>query len=119
MDAVADWASFIKDFFDDTKNGVSTLASGLSETTGGLTQRFPFSIPWDILIIMESLAETPQTPKFEFLIQIERYGIDEKLVIDFTDLKPISTVSRTLLTISYILALMNLTERLVQVKKGD
>ncbi len=86
------------------------------EDTGAvemLKKKFPFSIPWDIAFLVGFLADEPQAPKFELPLVFEKYGINEKLVIDFEDFGAISKVSRTLLTIIYLVALMKFTTNII------
>lgn len=86
------------------------------EDTGAvemLKKKFPFSIPWDIAFLVGFLADEPQAPKFELPLVFEKFGINEKLVIDFEDFEVVSKVSRTLLTIIYLVALMKFTTNII------
>lgn len=118
-DAVADWLDFLKNFFDDIGSGVSTLASGFSDTATLITKKFPFSIPWDIAFLIGFLADSPDTPIFELPFTLPKYGINEKLVIDFSQFSALSKISRMLLTMIFIIGLLKLTSNIIQNKKGE
>lgn len=118
-DAVANWLDFLKNLFDDVGTGVSTLASGFSDTATLITKKFPFSIPWDIAFLIGFLADSPDTPIFELPFTLPKYGINEKLVIDFSQFSTLSKISRMLLTMIFIIGLLKLTSNIIQNKKGE
>lgn len=93
-------------------NGADALA-GVKELVDG---KFPFCIPVDILVLMQTLAHEPETPRFEIPFVLERYGIEEKVVIDLKDFQIISDISRTFLTILWCCTLMNLTTKITDMK---
>jgi hypothetical protein len=116
-DAVADWASFLTDFFKDTTKGISSIANGFSEVTNTLTTKFPFSIPWDIAFLIAFLASTPAVPVFEMPLTFPNLGIDYVFVLDFTDFEIISKVCRLILTMVYTIGLLKFTEKVISNKK--
>lgn len=118
VDLVADLLKFVKDFISDVTVGVNVLVSGLSDTVTLVSEKFPFSIPWDIAFFVNSLAATPETPVFEVPLKLQRYGIDEKFVIDFSHFEIISKVSRSMLTMIYAMGLLKLTDKVIDIKKG-
>lgn len=118
LDFLTDLADFIKDFFSDTSSGVGVLASGLSDTVNVATKKFPFSIPWDLAFLVSVLADTPEVPVFEIPFQLPSYGIDEKIVIDFTRFSAISEISRFLLTLIYTVGLLKFTNKIIGNRKG-
>ena len=119
---VTDIISFVTDLLDPDKaadavaefvaNGADAL-TGVKELVDG---KFPFCIPVDILVLIQTLAHEPETPRFEIPFVLERYGINEKLVIDFSDFEYVSTICRTFLTISWCFALMNVTTKITDMK---
>lgn len=99
--------------FDDFMGGITEVGSGLADL---FRTRFPFSIPWDIAAFVAALSAPPETPYYEIPITLERYGIDERIVIDLGDFEIISKISRTFLTIIWSMYLMNLTLKFTDVK---
>lgn len=121
--AVDDWGNTVKDMLvnPDTaiNNTVNNLASSLSAPFDKLKEKFPFSIPWDIAFLITFLADTPDTPKFDIPIKFESYNIDYTLTIDFASFEVVSKISRMLLTLCYMVALIQLTSKVSDIKKGD
>ncbi len=119
---ITDIITFVTDLLDPDKaadavaefvaNGADALA-GVKELVDG---KFPFCIPVDILVLMQTLAHEPETPRFEIPFVLERYGIEEKVVIDLKDFQIISDISRTFLTILWCCTLMNLTTKITDMK---
>ncbi len=99
--------------FDDFMGGITEVGSGLADL---FRTRFPFSIPWDIAAFVAALSAPPETPYYEIPITLERYGIDERIVIDLGDFEIISKISRTFLTVIWSMYLMNLTLKFTDVK---
>lgn len=119
---ITDIISFVTDLLDPDKaadavaefvaNGADALAGVKDLVTG----KFPFCIPTDILALMQTLAHEPETPVFEIPFVLERYGIDEKVIIDLKDFQIISDISRTFLTILWCCTLMNVTTKITDMK---
>lgn len=121
-DAVGEWVSFLTDLLDPEKrldtltDFVNTGVSALDGVTELVKTKFPFCIPIDILLLMETLSAEPVAPKFEIPFVMERYGIDEKVVIDLKDFQVVSDITRTFLTILWCCALMNFTTKITDMK---
>lgn len=120
--AVGEWVTFLTDLLDPEK-GLDTLTDFVKEGTvalDGMTElvdgKFPFCIPIDILLLMETLSAEPEAPKFEIPFVLERYGIDEKITIDLKDFQVVSDISRTFLTILWCCSLMNFTTKITDMK---
>lgn len=119
---ITDIISFVTDLLDPGKAAdavsefVATGADALAGVKDLVTGKFPFCIPTDILALMQVLAHEPETPVFEIPFVLERYGIDEKVVIDLKDFKIISDISRTFLTILWCCTLMNVTTKITDMK---
>lgn len=119
---ITDIISFVTDLLDPDKaadavaefvaNGADALA-GVKELVDG---KFPFCIPMDIYTLIRVLAHEPETPRFEIPFVLERYGINENLVIDLSDFEYVSTICRTFLTISWCFALINVTTKITDMK---
>lgn len=124
-DVVGDFLDFLTDTGDlaTDKAGEKTedLIGGLLDVFGSvvdvLTEKFPFSIPWDILAIITALAAEPEPPHFEIPLVIEHYGINETFVIDFTEYQFLSDISRTFLTVIWTMYLMGFTTRFTDTKR--
>lgn len=118
-----DLISLLSKILDDPETGsqdmVDALSSSLGELASGLTEKFPFSIPWDIQAILLGLADTPKAPRFELPIVVERYGIDEKVVIDMEMFETLSDLSRSFFSVLFAMFLINLTFKVVGMKKED
>lgn len=119
---VTDIVSLITDLLDPAKAADAVaefVAEGADALTGVkdlVTGRFPFCIPADILVLMQVLAHEPEAPHFEVPIVLERWGIDEKLVIDFSEFEYVSKICRTFLTIAWCFSLMNMTTKITNMK---
>lgn len=121
-DAVADWLSYISDLLDDAESGagavVGALSSAFSDTVGLLKAKFPFSLPWDVIAIVEVMAAEPETPVFVLPLHIDSLSYNYDFVIDMTDYEIISKISRTFLSLLYALGLIKLSGRFIEIKKG-
>lgn len=118
-DAVADWLGFIRDFLTDAGSGVATISSAMDGATGILKTKFPFCIPWDVYALISFLAHEPETPVFSLPIKLERFGIEEYIEVDLSQFKIVSDISRTLLTLIYCYALLNLTMKIFPMTKEE
>lgn len=120
---VTDIVSLITDLLDPAKAAdavaefVANGADALTDVKDLVTGKFPFCIPMDILVLMETLAHEPETPVFEIPFVLERYNIDEKVTIDLEQFQIISNISRTFLTILWCCTLMNVTTKITDMKK--
>ena len=119
---ITDIITFVTDLLDPDKAADAVaefVANGADALTGVkdlIDGKFPFCIPVDILVLMQTLAHEPETPHFEIPFVLERYGIDEKVVIDLKDFQIISDISRTFLTILWCCTLMNVTTKITDMK---
>lgn len=95
---------------------ITEILSGLAECFSLLSEVFPFSIPWDIAALVGALAREPETPHFEIPLKLEKYGIDEKIVIDLTDFEYVSKISRAFMSLIWAMYLMNFTVKFTDTK---
>lgn len=105
-----------EDLEEDLNNVVDyvpTLADSLTDMGDVLKKKFPFSIPWDIHYILSGLATTPKAPRFELPLKVERYGIDETIVVDMARFQVLSDLSRSIFSLLFALALINLTIKVI------
>lgn len=98
---------------------VPDTADDFSDISGTLKRKFPFSLPWDVYYLFTVLADTPKTPRFEIPFYIDRLGIHEVVVIDLSPFESVSKLSRLFLTLFFCYGLMNLTVKIVSVRKED
>lgn len=98
---------------EDIADYVPTLADSFTELGNGLKTKFPFSIPWDIHYILSGLATTPKAPRFELPLKVERYGIDETIVVDMARFQVLSDLSRSIFSLLFAMALINLTIKVI------
>ena len=98
---------------------VPDTAADFSDISGTLKRKFPFSLPWDVYYLFTVLADTPKTPRFEIPFYIDRLGIHEVIVLDLSPFESISKLSRLFLTLFFCYGLMNLTVKIVSVRKEE
>ena len=119
------WTAYISAQIDELEKFTKNPKGGIDELVNNaitkfkapvelLITKFPFSIPWDMLIILEFFAEAPDVPYFEIPFVLESYGIDYTVVVDLSKFEPLSKLSRILLTILYIIGLMKVTTKIIQ-----
>lgn len=92
---------------------VPTLADSLTDMGDGLKKKFPFSIPWDVHYILSGLATTPKAPRFELPLKVERYGINETIVVDMARFQVLSDLSRSIFSLLFAMVLINLTIKVI------
>ena len=98
---------------EDIADYVPTLADSFTDLGNGLKTKFPFSIPWDIHYILSGLATTPKAPRFELPLKVERYGIDETIVVDMARFQVLSDLSRSIFSLLFAMVLINLTIKVI------
>lgn len=122
------------------------LSMSFSDLATGMTKKFPFSIPWDVYALFTVFADIdpPQTygissyslesdgiqplsegdmeehnaPYFELPIVLESYGINESIKVDLEPFTPVSTLSRTMLSLLFGVFLMKFTIKIIDLFKG-
>lgn len=90
--------------------------SGIGDT---LKRKFPFCIPWDMYYLLSGLAGTPKTPVYYLPLVIERWGVNEIIVVDMSGFEDISKLSRALLSLLWAFLLMKLSFFVVSVIQED
>lgn len=82
--------------------------------TPGITEFFPFCIPGDIVALFGSLnVEARQAPIITWNWEIERFGIDEEIIIDFSPYDTVASILRNLELILFIIGLAVATRNLI------
>lgn len=80
----------------------------------GLDSKFPFCIPFDLVNCIKSLVATPEAPRWVFPIKVERWNIDEEIVLDFEMFENVAKVCRTLETFGFTFFLIIKTRDLIR-----
>lgn len=70
-----------------------------------LETRFPFSIPWDIKRILQSLQSSAVAPSFEISWYIAPINYTWEFSLDLSEFSTIASIFRTLFLISFIIGL--------------
>ncbi len=92
-------------FFFTVPDDVSLDFSPLSDLS--LTNKFPFSLPWDLKNSFNMLTAPPVPPRWEIPI------LTETLVIDFAQFENLALISRSFLSIIFVVVLIILTRRFI------
>lgn len=115
LDSIIDNMGALEDAIEQnggTDNFILGIFNKFQDVGKEAQQRFPTSIPWDLMITFKKLAATPETPHFEFHIKVERFGIDVPLKLDLEQFASLSKASRAFLSLTFLLYLMTLTRKL-------
>lgn len=85
-----------------------------SETANKAKEKFPTSIPWDVAMVLNAMSAEPQELKFSLPIQVKSFGINESIEIDLSseEWAKLAKTCRYLLSITFILILIQLTRKL-------
>ncbi len=82
--------------------------------------KFPFSIPWDIRYLFDKLSsQGREPPRWVLPFVIESIGLKGELVIDLKNFEPVSKISRLFLTLLFCLGLINMTIKIVGMRKEE
>lgn len=76
-------------------------------TNISISDKFPFSIPWDLRDSVEMLASEGKAPKWDVPI------VTETITIDMAEFEQIASIMRVFNTLLFIVALIMLTRRLI------
>lgn len=85
-----------------------------TDTANKAKEKFPTSIPWDVAMILNAMSAEPQELKFSLPIQVKSFGINESIEIDLSseEWAKLAKTCRYLLSITFILILIQLTRKL-------
>ena len=100
----------------NNRGGFSAVLGGIFNQLDGVAKesqsKFPTSIPWDIILIVNRFSAPPETPYFEIPIKLSSLGVNEKLVIDLKDFEKVSKTSRSILSLTFCMFLLVLTRKM-------
>ncbi len=99
---------------EDTITQTKPFFGGLS---GELKNKFPFSIPWDLIAVFTLFQAEPETPRIEVPFIIESLGIEESIVIDLSGYGLLSRISRSLMAVLFVLGLIKMTPTMLSFGK--
>lgn len=86
--------------------------SGLNWSLSGLTEKFPFSIPFDLLAFFTVLNAEPETPELQGTINLGL--VDWSIDWDLHNFDNIASLLRNLEFIGFCIALILITRRLIK-----
>lgn len=86
--------------------------SGLNWSISGLTEKFPFSIPFDLLAFFTVLNAEPETPELQGTINLGL--VDWSIDWDLHNFDNIASLLRNLEFIGFCIALILITRRLIK-----
>lgn len=78
-----------------------------------ITNKFPFSIPWDVKRAINCLISPPEVPKFVLPFRIDSIGINEQIEIDLSDFEVVAVICRWFTTLSVCFGLILATRKLI------
>lgn len=86
----------------------------IKKYTFDLSTVFPFCIPFDLVALLKTLSADVKTPKFEVPIAFPAIDYEYTFVIDLSFLDSAAQVFRACITISFILALISITPKMIK-----
>lgn len=88
---------------------VDTININYNNSVDRLSTKFPFSIPWDIKLILVLLEQPPQAPEFDLPVVMSDYTVH----IDLSPFEPMAEISRFFSLLFFTAGLMMNTKKLV------
>ena len=82
--------------------------------TEGLSDKFPFCIPFDLIEFIEVLNADPETPHFEIPIKLDKPHIEYTMVIDLGLFDGIASLLRKLELLVFCVGLILLTRNIIK-----
>lgn len=76
-------------------------------------EKFPFCLPWDLYSLFSMLSAEPVTPRFEIPFTFERFGIDESIVIDFSQFEEQIAIVRFFIGAGFVLGLILISRKII------
>lgn len=103
---------------DDTKEDPDTKPNKPSIPSLSLPEilfkeKFPFCLPWDLYNLFAGLQTEEEAPRFVVPFKFERLGIDEEIVIDFSDYEEQIKIIRFFTGAMFVLALIMISRKLI------
>ena len=86
-----------------------TVTINFDNAVNNLSTRFPFSIPWDVKLIMELLEQPRQAPEFDLPVVMTEYTVH----IDFSPFENMAAVSRFMSLVLFTGGLLMATKKMI------
>ena len=86
----------------------------IKKYTYDLSTVFPFCVPFDLVALLKTLCADAKTPKFEVPIAFPAIDYGYTFVIDLSFLDSAAQVFRACITVSFILALISITPKMIK-----
>lgn len=123
LDLALDVADLVTDFVDIVDGGDTSVLDRVSTSLANVAnvsqEHFPTSIPWDLIAIFTLFCAEPVAPSYDVPFSIPALGIHETISIDLTEFEMLSKISRSLLSVLFILLLIHLTRKSTAPDEGD
>lgn len=103
---------------DDTKEDPDTKPNkpsipGLSLPEILFKEKFPFCLPWDLYNLFAGFQAEEEAPRFEVPFKFERLGINETIVIDFSEYEEQIKIIRFFTGAMFVLALVMISRKII------
>lgn len=103
---------------DDTSDNPNTKPKKPSIPSMSLPEilfkeKFPFCLPWDIYNLFVGLQAEAEAPRFVMPFKFERLGIDDEIVIDFSDYEEQIKIIRFFTGAMFVLALVMISRKII------
>ena len=123
VDVLGGVIGLLKDLISAGGDAAGGFVDNVGEAFSGavelLPEKFPFCIPWDLIAVFTVLAATPAPPVFDIPFSVPSLGINETFTIDLSAFDTVAVLCRSLLSLLFILYLINMTVKLVNSSGGD
>lgn len=117
---VADLLSDFAGLLDSGDTSIfDRMYTSFSNVANASKERFPTSLPWDLIAVFSLFNAEPVVPHYEIPFVIPSLGINEVMVIDLSEFEQLSKASRTFLSILFVLLLIHLTRKMTATDKGS
>jgi len=92
----------------------STINFNSFMDSGGLIERFPFSLPWDFEYVLGSLRAPPEPPRFYFDWRGTFFGEVGLVVVDLAEFQVIASTIRFILSFLFTITLIYMSIKIIK-----
>lgn len=103
----------------EASGGVNAFMAGMVNNFNRVAEqaktKFPTSLPWDIIVVVNQFSASPEVPVFKLPIKLSFWNgvvIDEELTVDLKEFDKVSKVTRTALSLTFVMFLIQLTRKM-------
>ena len=103
----------------ETSGGVNAFMAGMVNNFNRVAEqaktKFPTSLPWDIIVVVNQFSASPEVPVFKLPVKLSFWNgvvIDEELTVDLKEFDKVSKVTRTALSLTFVMFLIQLTRKM-------